>query len=192
MIGTNKLFQTYWYLVLGSILGISLLLKRYVKTESGRYLWDKLKIRIPVFGPLFLKIGLSRFSNTFGMLNRSGIPILQALEITSATVDNIILSQSIEEVRQKVREGSSLTEALKESGKFTPLVIQMISVGESSGTLDEMLARVTEYYDVEVDNALKKLPTYIEPALTLILGGVVLLLALAVFLPWWNMASLFR
>lgn len=192
MIGANTLFQTYWYLVLGAILGIFLLLKRYMKTAGGRYQWHELKIRIPVFGPLFLKIGLSRFSNTFGMLNRSGIPILQALEITSATVDNVILSQSIEEVRQKVREGSSLTEALKESGRFTPLVIQMISVGESSGTLDEMLARVTEYYDVEVDNALKKLPAYIEPALTLLLGGVVLLLALAVFLPWWNMASLFR
>jgi MSHA biogenesis protein MshG len=192
MIGMNKLFQTYWYLVLGGLLGISILMKHYIKTESGRYLWDKFKIRIPVFGPLFLKIGLSRFSNTFGMLNRSGIPILQALEITSTTVDNVILSQSIEEVRQKVREGNSLTDALKESRKFTPLVIQMISVGESSGTLDEMLTRVTDYYDVEVDNALKKLPTYIEPALTLVLGGVVLLLALAVFLPWWNMASLFR
>jgi MSHA biogenesis protein MshG len=166
--------------------------KRYLKTENGRYFWDKIKTRIPVLGPLFQKIGLSRFSNTFGMLNRSGIPILQALEITSTTVDNVLLSQSIQSVQQKVREGSSLTDALKESGRFTPLVIQMISVGESSGTLDEMLIRVTDYYDVEVDNALKKLPTYIEPLLTLFLGGVVLLLALAVFLPWWNMASLFR
>jgi len=192
MIGTNKIFQTYWYLVLGGLLGISILGKRYFKTENGRYLWDKIKTRIPILGQLFLKIGLSRFSNTFGMLNRSGIPILQALEITSTTVDNVLLSQSIKSVQQKVREGSSLTDALKESGRFTPLVIQMISVGESSGTLDEMLTRVTDYYDVEVDNALKKLPTYIEPILTLFLGGVVLLLALAVFLPWWNMASLFR
>lgn len=192
MIGINKIFQTYWFLVLGGILGISFGVKRYLKTEKGRYLWDKFKTRIPVLGPLFLKIGLSRFTNTFGMLNRSGIPILQALEITSATVDNVLLSQSIERVQQKVREGSSLTNALKESGRFTPLVIQMISVGESSGTLDEMLTRVTDYYDVQVDNALKKLPAYIEPLLTLFLGGVVLLLALAVFLPWWNMASLFR
>ena len=192
MIGINKLFQTYWYLVLGGLLGISIFVKRYLKTENGRYFWDKVKIRLPVLGQLFLKIGLSRFTNTFGMLNQSGIPILQALEITSTTVDNVLLSQSIESVQQKVREGSSLTDALKESKRFTPLVIQMISVGESSGTLDEMLTRVTDYYDVEVDNALKKLPTYIEPILTLFLGGVVLLLALAVFLPWWNMASLFK
>jgi len=192
MIGINKLFQTYWYLVLGGLLGISIFVKRYLKTENGRYFWDEVKTRIPVIGPLFLKIGLSRFTNTFGMLNQSGIPILQALEITSTTVDNVLLSQSIETIQQKVREGSSLTDALKESKRFTSLVIQMISVGESSGTLDEMLTRVTDYYDVEVDNALKKLPTYIEPILTLFLGGVVLLLALAVFLPWWNMASLFK
>lgn len=192
MIGINNLFQAYWYLVLGGLLGISFFLKHYLKTERGRYLWDRFKTWIPVLGPLFLKIGLSRFTNTFGMLNRSGIPILQALEVTSTTVDNVLLSQSIESIQQKVREGSSLTDALKESGRFTPLVIQMISVGESSGTLDEMLTRVTDYYDVEVDNALKKLPSYIEPLLTLFLGGVVLLLALAVFLPWWNMASLFR
>jgi type II secretory pathway component PulF len=192
MIGINKIFQTYWYLILGGLLGIIILAKRYLQTADGKHLWDKVKIRIPVLGPLFLKIGLSRFSNTFGMLNQSGIPILQALEITSSTVDNVPLSQSIERVRQKVREGGSLTEALKESGRFTPLVVQMISIGESSGTLDEMLTRVTDYYDIEVDNAMKKLPTYIEPVLTLVLGGAVLLLALAVFLPWWNMASLFR
>jgi MSHA biogenesis protein MshG len=192
MIGINIIFQNYWYLVLGGLLGISIFVKRYIKTENGRFFWDKFKTRIPVLGPVFLKIGLSRFSNTFGMLNRTGIPILQALEITSTTVDNVLLSQSIESIQQKVREGSSLTNALKESKRFTPLVIQMISVGESSGTLDEMLTRVTDYYDVEVDNALKKLPTYIEPLLTVFLGGVVLLLALAVFLPWWNMASLFK
>ena len=85
-----------------------------------------------------------------------------------------------------------MSEALKESGKFTPLVIQMVAVGEVSGTLDEMLMRITEYYDIEADNAIKKLSTYIEPALVLFLGVVVLFLALAVFLPWWNMAALFR
>jgi type II secretory pathway component PulF len=91
-----------------------------------------------------------------------------------------------------VSEGKGLADSMKESGRFTPLILQMISVGETSGTLDEMLTRVTEYYDIEVDNGIKKLSTYIEPTLTLFLGVVVLFLALAVFLPWWNMASLFR
>jgi type II secretory pathway component PulF len=192
MIQINTIFHTYWYLVLPSLLGIPLLIINYLRTEKGRYSWDQFKIRIPVFGPLLLKIALSRFSYTFVMLNRSGIPILQTLEITASTINNVHLAQSITEIMHKVREGRNLSEALKESGKFTPLVIQMVAVGEVSGTLDEMLMRITEYYDIEADNAIKKLSTYIEPALVLFLGVVVLFLALAVFLPWWNMAALFR
>jgi type II secretory pathway component PulF len=192
MIGINTVSHTYWYLVLLVLLGIPIILWRYLKTSNGKYFWHKLKIRIPALGPIFLKIALSRFAYTFAMLNRSGIPILQTLKITSTTINNIHLSQSIEEISRKVREGSSLTDAMRESGKFTPLVLQMISVGETTGGLDGMLMRVAEYYDIEVENAIKKMSTYIEPLLTLFLGVVVLFLALAVFLPWWNMASLFK
>jgi type II secretory pathway component PulF len=192
MIGINHVFHTYWYVVLVALFGIPLLIRHAIRTPRGKFLWDRFKIRMPVFGPLFLKIALSRFAYIFVMLNRSGIPILQTLSITSSTIDNVILSQSIEDIGKKVREGSSLTDAMSESGRFTPLVIQMLSVGESSGTLDEMLMRVTEYYDIEVEDSIKKLSTYVEPTLTLFLGVVVLFLALAVFLPWWNLASLFR
>jgi len=192
MIQINTIFHTYWYLVLSALFGIPLLIRNYLRTEKGRYSWDRFKIRIPVFGPLLLKIALSRFAYTFAILNRSGIPILQTLEITASTINNVHLAQSITEIMHKVREGRSLSDALKESEKFTPLVIQMVAVGESSGSLDEMLMRITEYYDIEADNAIKKMSTYIEPSLILFLGVVVLLLALAVFLPWWDMASLFR
>ena len=192
MIGINNLFHNYWYLLLLAIVLIPILLKRYIKTEKGRIFWDRLKMRIPVFGRLFLIAALSRFAHTFVMLNKSGIPILQTLEITSSTTNNVILSQSIEEINRKVREGRSLADAMKESGRFTSLVIQMVAVGESTGTLDEMLVRITEYYDIELENAIKKMTTYIEPALTLFMGIVVLFLALAVFLPWWNMASVFK
>jgi type II secretory pathway component PulF len=192
MIGINDIFQSYWYLVLGAIFGIPILLKRYLRTETGRYFWDRLKMRIPVFGSLFLKIALSRFAYTFAMLNRSGIPILQTLEITTATINNVTLSQAVEEISRNIKEGRSLADSMRETQMFTPLIVQMASVGESSGTLDSMLMRITEYYDIEVDNTIKKISTYIEPFLTLFLGVVVLLLALAVFLPWWNMAKLFR
>jgi MSHA biogenesis protein MshG len=192
MIWVNDFFHTYWYVVIGAILIIPILFNRYIHTEQGRYFWDRLKIRIPIFGPLFLKIALSRFAYIFVMLNRSGIPIIQTLEITSSTINNLILSRSIGGIIKNVKEGQSLADALKESGRFTPLVLQMVSIGEASGTLDEMLMRVTDYYDLEVDNAIKKLSTYIEPILTVLLAVVVLFLALAVFLPWWNMASLFR
>ena len=192
MIGINSFFHTYWHVILSALVGIPILFKHYIKTKQGKYFWDSVKTRIPIFGILLLKIALSRFSYLFVMLNRSGVPILQTLEITSATIDNVILSESITRISQRVKEGRSLTDAMKESGKFTPLVIQMVSIGESTGTLDEMLMRTTDYYDFEVDNSIKKLSTYIEPALTVFLGLVVLFLALAVFLPWWNIASLFK
>ncbi len=192
MIGINNIFQNYWYIILVAVIAIPFLLIRYTRTEKGKYLWDGLKMRTPVFGHLFLLVPLSRFAYTFVMLNRSGVPILQTLEITSSTINNIHLSESIEEISRKIREGSSLADAMKESGRFTPLVLQMVSVGEVSGGLDEMLMRVAEYYDIEVENTIKKMSTYIEPVLTLFLGVAVLFLALAVFLPWWNMASLFR
>jgi len=192
MIGTNNFFRNYWYLVLPAFVFIPILFIRYIRTEDGRIFWDRLKIRIPVFGRLFLIAALSRFTHTFVMLNKSGIPILQILEITSTTINNVMLSRSIEEISKKVREGRSLADAMRESKRFTPLVLQMVAVGETSGTLDEMLVRITEYYDLELENSIKKMTTYIEPALTLFMGVVVLFLALAVFLPWWNMASLFK
>ena len=192
LIGTNTLFKNYWHMILGAFFVIPFMTMRYIKTDRGKYYWDKLKAHIPVFSPLFLKVALSRFAYTFVMLNQSGIPILQTLEITSTTVNNSDLSKSIEEIIRKIREGSSLTNAMKESGKFTSLVLQMVSVGESSGTLDQMLLRITEHYDQEVESSIKKLSTYIEPILTVFMGVFVLFLALAVFLPWWNMASLFK
>lgn len=192
MIGINELFQSYWYLILGVTLGIPILIGRYIRTEKGRYNWDNLKTRIPVFGPIFLKIALSRFAYVFAMLSRSGIPIRQTLEITSSTIENVALSQSIKKISDEIIEGKSLAEAMKNSERFTPLVLQMTSVGESTGTLNEMLIKVTEYYDLQVEDALKKLPAYIEPILIVFLGVSVLFLALAVFLPWWNLASIFK
>jgi type II secretory pathway component PulF len=192
LIGVHEFSQSYGLFFLLGLGGILLLLKKYFGTPSGKILRDRWKTRIPFLGPLFLKISLSRFTFMFVMLNRSGIPILQTLEITSATLNNTHLSQSIDGISQLIREGRSLAQAMKETQKFTPLVIQMVSVGESSGTLDAMLTSITDYYDREIEDSIRRLSTYVEPILTLFLGGVVLFLALAVFLPWWNMASLFR
>jgi type II secretory pathway component PulF len=192
LIGVHEFSQSYGHFFLLGLGGILLLLKKYSGTPSWKILRDRWKTRIPLLGPLILKISLSRFTFMFVMLNRSGIPILQTLEITSATLNNTHLSQSIDGISQLIREGRSLAQAMKETQKFTPLVIQMVSVGESSGTLDAMLTSITDYYDREIEDSIRRLSTYIEPILTLFLGGVVLFLALAVFLPWWNMASLFR
>ena len=162
----------------------------YTNTTSGRWKWDNLKLRAPIFGPLFLKIAMSRLTHMLGMLIRSGVNILHTLEIASATAGNSVISRELEKIRESVREGSGLTEPLKQSGVFTPAVVQMISVGEQSGKLDEMMAKVSRYYELEVEYTIKNLSTLIEPALIVGIGGMVLFMALAIFLPMWDMTRI--
>ncbi len=192
MIGVNYIIHHYWYLMVVVIAAIVLGFHWYTNTKSGRLRWDGLKLRIPVFGALFLKIAMSRFTHILGMLMRSGVPILDTLKITSATVDNTVIIREVQKLRESVKEGSGLSQPLKESGIFTPMVVQMISVGEQSGKIDEMMAKVSRYYDLEVEYTIKNLSTLIEPVLIVIIGGMVLFLALAIFLPMWDMASLLR
>lgn len=192
MISLNHVIHHYWYLILTVTAAIILAFHWYINTEKGRLRWDSLKIRIPIFGPFFLKIAMSRFTYIFGILMRSGLPILQTLEIASTTIGNTIISRAIERLKQSVKEGKGLSSPLKESKVFTPMVIQMISVGEESGKMDEMLGRISDYYDLEVEYTIKNLSTLIEPILIFFLGTMVLFMALAIFLPMWDMASLFR
>lgn len=192
MIAVNMIFHRYALYIFLLAIGILVFLRQFLRTPKGKSLWDRMKIRFPLLGPLFVKADLSRFAYSFVMLNQSGIPILQALEITSKTLDNTLLVRAVEKIAQQIQEGWPLAEAMRESGRFTPMVIQMVAVGEASGTLDAMLMRVTEHYDLEVENGIRRLSTYIEPILTVIIAVAVLFLALAVFLPWWNLASLFR
>ena len=192
MITINDVFHHYWYLILSVVVFIPVLLRHYIQTEKGRVHWDRFKTKIPVLGHLFVISALSRFAHTFVMLNKSGIPLLQTLEVTASTINNVLISQSIREISRQVREGRTLTDSMKQTGRFTPLVIQMVGVGETSGALDEMLVRITEYYDIELENAIKKMTSYIEPVLVLFMAVVVLFLMLAVMMPWWNMAKLFK
>jgi type II secretory pathway component PulF len=188
MIGINDIVHHYWYLMIIVPAAIVLGFHWYINTEKGKLRWDGLKIRVPIFGPLFLKIAMSRFTHILGMLMRSGVPILDTLEIASATVANTVISRELEKLRESVRGGSELSEPLKRSGVFTPMVVQMISVGEQSGKLDEMMPKVSQQYDLEAEYTIKNLSTLIEPALIITIGGIVLFLALAIFLPMWDMA----
>jgi type II secretory pathway component PulF len=188
VIGINDIFHHYWYLMIILLAAIVLGFHWYENTKNGRLRLDSLKIRVPIFGPLFLKIAMSRFAHILGMLMRSGVAILDTLEIASATVTNKVISQEINKLRESVREGSGLSEPLKQSGVFPPIVVQMISVGEQSGKLDEMMPKVSQHYDLEVEYTIKNLSTLIEPVLIITIGGIVLFLALAIFLPMWDMA----
>lgn len=180
----------------GYIFGIiSLLLiwsfYRFIRSKKGRPVWDKVKLRIPVIGPLVLKLIMSRFSRTMAILIKAGVPILKVLDISSETVGNTIISRAIDNIKASVNEGKGMAEPMRISGVFSPSVVQMVSIGEETGKIDELLFRVSEYYDREASYSIKNLTVLIEPILIVILACFVLLMALAIFLPIWNMYGAF-
>ena len=193
LIGINHIVQHYWYAVLLAAVLITGGFLWYIRTQAGRRQWDRLKLRIPVFGTLLHKVAMSRFARIFSALQKSGISMLLTLDIAAETVGNVVIARTIESMRESVREGRTLAAPMEESGLFPPLVVQMTAVGEESGRdLNVMLAKVSEYYDRDVEYALRNLSTVIEPVLLLVVGGMVLFLALGIFLPMWDMISLFK
>jgi type II secretory pathway component PulF len=192
MIGLNTMIQSYGVLILAVLVAAAFGLRAYLKTPAGRALWDGLKLRLPVFGPLFLKSALSRFARVFGTLNRCGLPALQALEIVAKTAGNVVVSRAIDTIQEGARQGRGLVQPMKASRLFPAGVIQMVALGEETGQLEPMLMKVSEYYDREVDYAIKNLATAIEPMLLVVIGGAVLFLALAIFLPWWTLILVFK
>jgi type II secretory pathway component PulF len=192
MIWTNYVFIHYWWLLGGLTAGGWYGTKRYLATVAGREQWDRLKLKLPLFGPIFLKSALSRFALIFAVLTRSGLPVLQVLEIVSTTVGNAMLSKVIIRISEAIRGGRNLSDPMREAKFFPPVVLQMVSVGEETGRLDQMLIKVSEYYDREVDYSLKTLSSALEPMLLVAIGGMVLLVALAIFMPWWDLMKVFK
>ena len=192
LIGLNTLIQGYWMYCAGVIAALGIAAVWYIRTPQGRHLWDTIKIKFPIIGSLFLKASLSRFTSILGLLNQSGLPIIENLQITAKTIGNVIIAEAIDTIRESVYRGTGLAEPMKKNKLFTPLVIQMVAVGETSGMLDETLPKVAKFYDMEVENETKKLALYIEPLLTVVLGAVVLFFALAIFLPMWDMTKFAR
>ncbi|MEK6682420.1 MAG: type II secretion system F family protein [Nitrospirota bacterium] len=192
LIWLNKFIKNYWYLIIASFAGLIFGIRWYINTEAGRLQWDNIKIKLPIFGPIFLKLAMSRFSRIFATLNRSGLPILQTLDIVSATIGNKVISRVIDNVRDSARGGKGLVQPMRVSKVFPPIVTRMMAVGEETGNMDDMLVKISDYYDTEVEYAIKNLSTLIEPILIVIIGGMVLFLALGIFLPMWNMISLMK
>lgn len=192
LIGINDLVHGYWYLILGGALLLFFGVRWYINTQSGRLQWDGVKIRLPVFGPIFLKTALSRFSRIFGTLTRSGLPILQTLEIVSETVGNVVIARAVDDIQESARQGRGIVQPMRVSRVFPPVVIQMVAIGEETGKMEEMLMKVSQYYDQEVEYSIRNLSATLEPLLLTLIGGVVLFMALAIFLPWWNLINVFR
>ncbi len=189
MVASN-IFTNYWYILFVGAGGLYFAFRQYGKTKSGRYQIDKLSLKFPIFGPIFLKISMSIFTRTMSTLNRSGLSIIKNLEICSEVVENDVIAKLINELKESVKQGESISLTMKRSKYFTPMVIQMMSAGEESGELDNMLVKVSEYYDMEVDHSISNISSLIEPLLLIFLGGVVLFLMLAIFMPMWNMTKL--
>ena len=168
------------------------LFKRYKKTEAGRATLDALKLKIPIFGTLFHKTALSRFSSTAGMLLRSGVPILQALDIVADTVNNKVMSKAVVDVQASVREGESIAKPLARHAVFPPMVVQMLAVGEETGQVDTMLDKVAKFYDQEVEASVDALTSLIEPLLIAIIGGAVGAAVIALYMPMFNIIKLIQ
>lgn len=192
LISINYIMTRFWWLILLLAAALVFGFTRLIKTEPGRFWWDNLKLKVPIFGPLFTKITMSRFARITGTLSKSGVPILQILDLVSKGVGNVVIARTIDTIRGSVNEGKGMSEPMKISGMFPPAVIQMVSAGEKTGRIDELLLYVSDYYDSQADYTIKNLTSLIEPILIVVLGCGVLFIALAIFLPMWNLMRLIR
>jgi MSHA biogenesis protein MshG len=187
LLATSGFFITKWpYLLVGIALSVFLLI-RYLRTENGRYKWDKTKLKLPIVGSIFERTLLGRFARSFSMMLVSGVPLTSALNLVAEAVNNAFMAERILSMRKNIEKGESLSRVASSSKLFTPLVLQMINVGEETGRVDELLAEVAEFYEREVDYDLKSLTSKIEPILISVVAGMVLILALGIFTPMWDM-----
>jgi MSHA biogenesis protein MshG len=189
LVATSNFLLAYWYLMLLAIAAGGLLLRQWRRTEAGQLIWDRYKLKVPVIGPLLQLITLSRFARNFATMLAAGMPVTTVLTVVADTTDNAWISTHIKEMRSGIERGESLLRTARQSRMFTPLILQMIAVGEETGAMDEMLNHVADFYDEDVDFGLRRLAESIEPILIVAMGVLVLILALGVFLPIWDLGA---
>lgn len=169
--------------ILGGLVILIFAYRAYYKTQQGRYIIDGIKLKMPIFGPLIQKTAIASFSRTFGLLINSGVNIIESLEITKGTADNAIVEETIDNAKRFVMVGDPMSQSLASSKVFPPMVVSMIAIGEETGSLDSMLMKVADFYDREVDEAVDSMTAAIEPIMIVFLGGIVLVIVLAMFMP---------
>jgi len=188
----SYVFKRAWFFVLIGLAGFTIWLRGYIKGEKGRYKFDYYSLKMPLVGEFFLKITISRFTRTLAALLKSGVPILEALSVTEKTIDNVVIAKVIQNIRFAISQGQSLSEPFRASGIFPQMVIQMISVGEESGRLDQLLTEVASNYERETEYAIKNITVALEPLLLLVMGIIVAFIALSVLVPIFNLIKVFR
>jgi len=189
LINFSNLMVETWYLQVAALLAAAIGFRAWIATRNGRYAWDRYKLKIPIAGKILLKATLARFARSFSLALQSGVPVVQALSTVSQVVDNDYIGQRIEQMRDGVERGESVLRTAVAAGIFTTVVLQMIAVGDETGELDSLLREVADLYESEVEYEVKTLAQQIEPILIIGLGGLVLVLALGVFLPIWDLGK---
>lgn len=187
-----QMLANYWYIILAVIFGGFYITHAYLKTPAGKLLKDGLLLKMPLFGPLFNKAAMSRFASIFAILNSSGVPVMTALSILSATIGNTAISKDFDAVRGQMAEGKGIAGPLGSARHFPPMVVDMVAIGEETGNMDEMMRELTKHYDEEVSSAVKSLSEAIGPILLVGLAAVVGFFALAIFLPMWDMTKMVK
>jgi MSHA biogenesis protein MshG len=189
LIGFSDFMLAWWPALLVGFIAAVFGFKAWTKSTKGRYIWDRIKLKIPIAGKIVRKATLARFASSFALASRSGVPIIQALTTVAETVDNAYISAKVEKMRDGVERGESILRTSISAGVFTPVVLQMIAVGEESGALDDMMKEIADMYQGEVEYELKTLAQQIEPILIIALGIMVMILALGIFLPLWDLGK---
>ncbi len=189
VVDMSNFFRHNWWIMIGVIIGFIVALKWVGKQEKGRYYIDNMMLKLPVFGPLIKKVAVAKFTRTLGTMISSGVPIMDGLDITSRTAGNVIIEKAIRAVRSAISEGQSMAEPLAQAGIFPGMVVQMISVGEATGAMDQMLSKIADFYDEEVDAAVDALTSSLEPMLMVFLGGTIGFVVVAMYLPIFQMAG---
>lgn len=192
LINTSNFMTQYFILIGLFFFGIIYLFQNYIKSENGKVWWGQIKFKLPIIGPILKKTALARFSKSFSLSLKSGIPIVQALGYIGPVLDNAYLSIHFDQIRQNIEKGNTLYSAMRATGIFTPLVLEMYSTGEEAGDLDNMTDEVANLYDKEIEYELKNINSLIEPIMLVLLGGLILIFALGIFLPIWDLAKVVK
>lgn len=189
LLAASKFVRTQWYIVLVIFVVLGFLSGRWIRTLGGRRIFDKLKMKMPPFGPLFMKVYMARFSRTATTLVASGVPLIQVLEITASSINNVHIEASIRAAIEKVKGGRALSESIRGDSNFLDLVPDMLSIGEQSGAIEQMMDKTASYYEKEVDDQIKTVSTIIEPVLMVVLGVMAFIMVAAVLLPVYGLAG---
>jgi type IV pilus assembly protein PilC len=191
MLAFSHFLSKFGVLVLAAIIGLGFLFRYFIHTKTGRLYWDTVRLQLPIIGPFLRSVYSSRFSRTMAGLVGSGVSLLDALNITSGAVGNVVIYDVIFDAAQKVKGGTPLSKPIKDSGEFPPIVPQMIRVGEQTGEMDKMLTNLADYFDDEVDNFIKSITSIIEPAIIVVMGGVVAIMLIAIMMPIYSIGKIF-